>query len=41
MTDMTIQESMGLKIKTLRESKKMSQAELAALVGYKDKTSHC
>lgn len=39
MTDMTIQESMGLKIKTLRESKKMSQAELAALVGYKDKTA--
>jgi transcriptional regulator with XRE-family HTH domain len=39
VTDMTIQESMGLKIKTLRESKKMSQAELAALVGYKDKTA--
>lgn len=36
---MTTQESMGLKIKSLREDKKLSQAELAALVGYKDKTA--
>ena len=30
---MTTQESMGLRIKGLRESKKMSQAELAEKVG--------
>lgn len=36
---MTTQESMGLRIKGLRESKKMSQAELAEKVGYKDKTA--
>lgn len=36
---MTTQESMGLKIKSLREDKKLSQSELATLVGYKDKTS--
>ena len=36
---MTTQESMGLKIKSLREVKKLSQSELATLVGYKDKTS--
>lgn len=36
---MTTQESMGLKIKGLREDKKLSQSELAALVGYKDKTA--
>ena len=30
---------MGLKIKSLREDKKLSQSELAALVGYKDKTA--
>lgn len=36
---MTTQESMGLKIKSLREDKKLSQSELAALVGYKDKTA--
>lgn len=36
---MTTQESMGLKIKSLREGKKLSQSELATLVGYKDKTA--
>lgn len=36
---MTTQESMGLKIKSLREDKKLSQSELASLVGYKDKTA--
>ena len=36
---MTTQEIMGQKIKNLRESKKLSQTELAALVGYKDKTA--
>lgn len=36
---MTTQESMGLRIKALRESKKMSQSELAEKVGYKDKTA--
>lgn len=36
---MTTQESMGLKIKHLRENKKLSQSELATLVGYKDKTA--
>ena len=36
---MTTQESMGLKIKSLREDKKLSQSELATLVGYKDKTA--
>lgn len=36
---MTTQESMGLKIKGLREDKKLSQSGLAALVGYKDKTA--
>ena len=36
---MTTQESMGLKIKSLREEKKLSQSELATLVGYKDKTA--
>ena len=36
---MTTQESMGLKIKGLREGKKLSQSELATLVGYKDKTA--
>ena len=36
---MTTQESMGLKIKGLREDKKLSQSDLATLVGYKDKTA--
>lgn len=36
---MTTQESMGLRIKGLRESKKLSQSELAEKVGYKDKTA--
>lgn len=36
---MTTQESMGLRIKRLREDKKMSQSALAELVGYKDKTA--
>ena len=36
---MNTQESMGLRIKGLRESKKMSQSELAEKVGYKDKTA--
>lgn len=36
---MTTQESMGLRIKTLREEKKLSQSALAELVGYKDKTA--
>lgn len=36
---MTTQESMGLKIKSLRENRQLSQSELAALVGYKDKTA--
>ena len=36
---MTTQESMGLRIKGLREEKKMSQSTLAELVGYKDKTA--
>lgn len=37
--DMTTQELMGLRIKKLREEKKMSQSTLAELVGYKDKTA--
>ena len=36
---MTIQEEMGLKIKKLREKQELSQSQLAALVGYKDKTA--
>lgn len=36
---MTTQESMGLRIKSLREEKRMSQSTLAELVGYKDKTA--
>ena len=36
---MNTQESMGLRIKGLRESKKMSQSELSEKVGYKDKTA--
>lgn len=36
---MTIQEEMGLKIKKLREEQELSQSQLAALVGYKDKTA--
>ena len=36
---MTTQEAMGLRIKSLREEKKMSQTTLAELVGYKDKTA--
>ena len=36
---MTTQERMGIKIKNLREGKKLSQSELATLVGYKDKTA--
>lgn len=36
---MTTQESMGIKIRSLREEKNLSQTELAALVGYKDKTA--
>lgn len=36
---MTMQESMGLRIKSLREEKKISQSTLAELVGYKDKTA--
>ncbi len=36
---MTMQETMGLRIKTLREEHKMSQSTLAELVGYKDKTA--
>lgn len=36
---MTTQEAMGLRIKALREEKKMSQSTLAELVGYKDKTA--
>lgn len=36
---MTIQESMGLRIKKLREEQKMSQTTLAEKVGYKDKTA--
>lgn len=39
VSNMTTQESMGLKIKRLREDKKLSQSELATLVGYKDKTA--
>ena len=39
VNNMTTQENMGLKIKGLRENKKLSQSELAALVGYKDKTA--
>ena len=39
VNNMTTQESMGLKIKRLREDKKLSQSELATLVGYKDKTA--
>lgn len=39
VSNMTTQESMGLKIKSLREDKKLSQSELATLVGYKDKTA--
>ena len=36
---MTMQESMGLRIKNLREENKLSQSALAELVGYKDKTA--
>lgn len=36
---MTTQETMGLRIKSLREERKMSQTTLAELVGYKDKTA--
>lgn len=36
---MTTQESMGLKIKSLREEMKISQSTLAEMVGYKDKTA--
>lgn len=36
---MTTQQSMGLRIKSLREYKKMSQSQLAEKVGYKDKTA--
>lgn len=36
---MTTQESMGLKIKSLREEKRLSQTSLAEMVGYKDKTA--
>lgn len=36
---MTTQESMGLKIKYLREKNEMSQTALAEKVGYKDKTA--
>ena len=39
VNNMTTQENMGLKIKSLREDKKLSQSELATLVGYKDKTA--
>ena len=39
VSNMTTQESMGLKIKSLREEKKLSQSDLATLVGYKDKTA--
>lgn len=36
---MTIQEKIGLKIKNLRLSKKLSQEELAQKIGYKEKSS--
>ena len=36
---MTTQETMGLRIKKLREELKMSQTTLAEKVGYKDKTA--
>lgn len=36
---MTIQESMGLRIKHLRQEHAMSQTELAEMIGYKDKTA--
>lgn len=36
---MTTQVAMGLRIKKLRESKELSQTDLAKLVGYKDKTA--
>lgn len=36
---MTSQEKIGLKIKSLREEKEMSQTALAERVGYKDKTA--
>lgn len=36
---MNIQETMGLRIKKLREEKGLSQSELAIAVGYKEKTS--
>ncbi|MDD6632058.1 MAG: helix-turn-helix transcriptional regulator [Lachnobacterium sp.] len=36
---MTTQEVMGLRIKALRELRKLSQTELAEKVGYKDKTA--
>lgn len=39
VNNMTTQELMGLRIKNLREDKKMSQTTLAELVGYKDKTA--
>lgn len=39
VNNMTTQETMGLRIKSLREERKMSQTTLAELVGYKDKTA--
>ena len=39
VNNMTTQESMGLRIKSLREEKRMPQSTLAELVGYKDKTA--
>lgn len=36
---MSIQEEIGLRIKKLREEKKLSQTALADLIGYKDKTA--
>lgn len=39
VNNMTTQETMGLRIKSLREERKMSQTALAELVGYKDKTA--
>ena len=36
---MDLQTKIGLKIKNLRESRHLSQTQLAELVGYKDKTS--
>lgn len=36
---MELQTKIGLKIKELRENKQLSQAQLAEMVGYKDKTA--